>query len=89
MSARCGMCAVAALENVAAPLPPEVPGLGEAPHQKSYSGGQIRIRRFQQQMEVVAHQNPSMDQPTVAAAGPSHPVEKRLVILAAFKDRLS
>jgi hypothetical protein len=59
-----------------------VPRLAESPQQHPHPRRKVGLGCFQQQMEMIAHQDPSMHPPTVAPADPFQPNQERLVVLS-------
>jgi hypothetical protein len=67
---------------------PRIPSLAESPQELLHPGHQIRLGRLKKQMEMIPHQHPGMDLPSVAPAHLPQPKEETLPILVVFKNRL-
>jgi hypothetical protein len=63
-----------------------IPALAEHPEQPFHPADQIRLRSFQQQVEMVAHQHPGMHPPAVAFAGFAQTSEKSEVVCVGFEN---
>lgn len=62
-----------------------VPPLAESAKQLLHTGDEIGLRNFQQQMEVISHENPSVDFPTLAHTDLAKKEEKRLPVIVGYK----
>lgn len=64
---------VATLKDMPMASATEIPSLGETAHKEFHSRGEIRLGRFQKEVEMIADQHPRMDEPAMADAGPLQP----------------
>ena len=80
---------VAALEDMPLPQPRPVPPLTERAHQVFHPRNQIGLRRFQQQVEVVAHEHPSVNPPSMAFTNLCESEHKRLPVVVRLKNNLA
>jgi hypothetical protein len=57
--------------------------------QPLHAAGQVRVRRLNEQMEVVRHEATRVDAPAVSARHPISDLEEPLPIVVILEDRLS
>jgi len=76
-----------AKERSAPPVPPVEPP-GESPQQPTHAGHEIRLRGFQHEVKVLAHQAPGVELPARLAARFAQGVQESRAILVVALDRL-
>ena len=72
-----------------AALPDTVPTLAESAEQPFHPRHQVRLRGFQQQMEMVADQHPRMHLPAMTRARLAQPSHEHRVIFLGLEDPLA
>ena len=77
---------VAALEDVPDPPVPTVETLGEDAVQLPHAAGQVRRRRFDEQVVVVVHQAPGVTEPSEAFGDTRQNVDDEPAILVTADD---
>jgi len=65
-----------------------VPALAENSEQPLHARCQVRLRRFEQEVEMVAHEHPGMHPPAATPARLLQPFKKNQAVIIRLKDRL-
>jgi hypothetical protein len=66
-----------------------IPALAESGELLLLAGDEVGLRCCKKQVEMVPHQNPRVDFPTVAVTDLPQPMEKRLAVVIGDESRLA
>ncbi len=80
--------ATATLEHMALASAGAVPALAENSEQPLHARHQIRLRRFEQEVEMLAHEHPGMYPPAATPASLFPPLQKNQAVIVGFKHHL-